>query len=142
MNIFKSIQSSLARYFVFTGRSTRSDYWYFLLFVVILILGAFEIDNNFRQLRLLIYIPFLQEYISSGLVLVVHIFFFLPFLALCVRRLRDIGESGWWMLLFYPFINPIVSIDTFAPFWDAKIIFLTYLLLCWEIWWLGFRKGN
>ena len=32
-----------------------------------------------------------------------------PELAVSVRRLHDIGKSGWWLLLwFVPFIGPIV----------------------------------
>ena len=138
MNIFKSIQSSLARYFVFTGRSTRSDFWYFFLFCLILLFGALEIDYNFDHLNTLI---FISDDFNSGLHLVVSLLFLLPYLTLSVRRLRDIGESGWWVLLFFPNANEVLIIGDFVNVYNAKFIFLTYLLLIWEIWWLGFRKS-
>jgi uncharacterized membrane protein YhaH (DUF805 family) len=138
MNIFKSIQSSLARYFVFTGRSTRSDFWYFLLFNSILLFGAYGLDDSFDHLNTLIYI---SDYFYSGLSLVVVVLFFIPSLTLSVRRLRDIGESGWWMLLFYPFFNDFFIIYDFVNVYNAKFIIFSFVILVWSIWWLGFRKS-
>ena len=138
MNIFKSIQSSLARYFVFTGRSTRSDFWYFLLFYFILLFGAIEIDNKFDHLNTLF---FISDDFNSGLDLVVSLLFLLPLLTLSVRRLRDIGESGWWMLLFFPIDNDFLIIDDFVNVYNVKFIIFSYVILVWSMWWLGFRKS-
>ena len=138
MNIFKSIQSSLARYFIFTGRSTRNDFWYFLLFYLVFVLGADQIDNSFDHLNTLIYI---SDYFESGLTLVVIFLFFLPWLTLSVRRLTDIGESGWLMLIIYPIINDLINVSSFVTVYNAKYDILEFVIWIWFFWWLGFRKS-
>ena len=76
-----AIQSCFKKYVTFTGRANRSEYWYWALFTV-----------------LFSFIPFIN--------FVASIAFFLPSLAVAVRRLHDIGKSGWWYLIvFIPFIG-------------------------------------
>ncbi|MDR1007026.1 MAG: DUF805 domain-containing protein [Campylobacteraceae bacterium] len=76
-------------YFDFEGRERRKAYWLFVLFsfivsIIINIVDAFTLAN-------IIGVPVL------GLVFSLAIF--LPSLGLAVRRLHDIGKSGWWVLI-------------------------------------------
>ena len=66
------------------------------------------IDNFLINQPLLHMTP--EEASRGGILQVVYsLAIFLPTLALSVRRLHDIGKSGWWMLLsFVPIIGPLV----------------------------------
>jgi len=76
----------LKKYAVFSGRSQRAEYWYFVLFniVISIALGIFSgiIGDNVNVLGMLY---------SLAL--------FIPGLAVAVRRLHDIGKSGWMGLV-------------------------------------------
>ena len=85
------------RYADFQGKATRSEYWYFLLFyfVFIMILGLIDINIINPMLGMT---P--EEASRGGLLQAIFAFaMIVPFLALGVRRLHDIGKSGWWMFI-------------------------------------------
>lgn len=99
--------NALARYFSFSGRSSRSQFWMFQLVMVLLTIVAVEIDmvrgNTFG----------LGEYGQVTLVLI--LFHFIPSWTVSIRRLHDVGKSGWWYL---------VSLLPFGGLW------LLYLQCC------------
>ena len=81
----------------FNGRASRSEYWWFILFQFIVgaALGLILGSGTTAQ-------------VISGLV---NLAFFLPGLGLCVRRLHDIGKSGWYVLLaLIPLVGAIILI--------------------------------
>ena len=81
------------KYADFNGRARRSEYWYFVLF-------NFLIGTAVGVVTGLIGIDWLS-YIYSVALLV-------PGIAVGVRRLHDIGKSGWWLLIsFIPLIGGI-----------------------------------
>jgi len=77
-------------YFSFRGRSNRSEYWYFVLFHIVFVLGALMLD-------------FAIIFNNGNPVAFVYLFYFLatfiPALAVTVRRLHDTDKSGWWMFV-------------------------------------------
>ena len=106
------------KYADFKTRSTRSEYWYF--FLVYVILSAVLLIPSFGSLMAGLD-PENLEAASSGpgtLPLVfLGIYFLLalamliPSLAVGVRRLHDIGRSGWWYLIaFIPFGSIVLLI--------------------------------
>ena len=93
------------RYAAFAGRATRSEYWYFLLFSVIIGIILSIIDS-------IIINPLfgIQPITDSGRTGILGTIFslgtFIPALALAIRRLHDIGKNGWWILLgVIPIVN-------------------------------------
>lgn len=72
----------------FSGRASRSEYWWFTLFEVILSLVISVATMGSETV----------SSIASGLF---SLAFLLPNLGITVRRLHDIGRSGWWMLLYW-----------------------------------------
>lgn len=81
-------------YVNFEGRARRQAYWMFVLFnfIVYIIIGVL---GNFLNTAA-------PSYLYSLAV-------FLPGLALGVRRLHDIGKSGWWLLVaLIPLVGAIV----------------------------------
>jgi uncharacterized membrane protein YhaH (DUF805 family) len=91
----------LKKYAVFSGRARRKEYWYFVLFNIIvaivlslidLLLGTFSSASNIGLLSGI-----------YGLAVII------PTLAVTVRRLHDIDRTGWWILInLIPLIGTIV----------------------------------
>jgi uncharacterized membrane protein YhaH (DUF805 family) len=84
----------------FSGRARRSEYWYFALANMIVAIIAAIIDNvaglNFAP------IPYGWFYLANVL------FTIIPGLAVAVRRLHDVGKSGWFFLIILiPLIGSI-----------------------------------
>ena len=90
--------TAFKQYATFSGRATRSEYWFFILFYTLfaVIAGVIDIaigDGGTNGILML-------------LVILVHI---IPSLAVSVRRLHDIGKSGWWYLVsLVPIIGPFI----------------------------------
>ena len=111
-------------YAVFNGRATRSEFWYFVLIhvVVILILrvidhaiwGSYSVFELFRHTDDLYSSESLLRLILAISILTTIYFIFVPYLAVAVRRLHDTNHSGWWVLMK---IIPIVG-------WIVIFIFL------------------
>jgi uncharacterized membrane protein YhaH (DUF805 family) len=80
MNMLQSIKTCFSKYLDFNGRATRSEYWWFQLFniLIILVLGYF----NFVILANLYSLAT-----------------FFPSLAVFARRMHDTNRSGWFILL-------------------------------------------
>ena len=91
----------LSRSFDFKGRSRRKEYWMFVLFNFIITLVLALLDNMFDL------VPFGS---NVGLLCGIYAFLMLiPGLAVTVRRLHDIGKSGWWILVaLIPIVGPIL----------------------------------
>ncbi len=90
----------LKKYAVFTGRARRTEYWMFVLFNFIFAVVALVLDN---MLGMTIgELPYGIFYFLYALVVLI------PGLAVAVRRLHDIGKSGWMMLVgLIPFVGGI-----------------------------------
>jgi uncharacterized membrane protein YhaH (DUF805 family) len=80
----------MRRYADFRGRSTRSQFWWFTLVVLVLAIVGLGIDGTIDSG------PADGLGIVSTLVMLAHL---IPGLAVSVRRLRDIDKSGWWVLI-------------------------------------------
>ncbi len=98
---------ALRKYAQFTGRSQRSEYWYFVLFLVLIEIVLHVLD---RMLGL--YRAESSYGVLSGLFVLAM---FIPHLAVGARRLHDTGRSGWWLLIgLVPIIGAIVLIVFFV----------------------------
>ncbi|MCD6594881.1 DUF805 domain-containing protein [bacterium] len=90
----------LKNYAVFSGRARRKEYWMFVLFNIIFSFVAMILDNI---------IGIAIENVGYGPIYLLYcLAVFIPGLAVSVRRLHDIGKSGWFILIsLIPFIGPI-----------------------------------
>ena len=84
---------ALGKYAVFSGRARRSEYWYFVLFTCLIAFALAAL--GFSVAAATGGRPTLAEYLVDFF----SVLIFLPSLAVSVRRLHDIGMSGWWVLL-------------------------------------------
>ena len=91
LEIVKYTKEAFIKWNDFNGVANRPQYWWYVLalFIVNVVLGLFS-----DKLQLLL-----------ALVTIV------PSIAIGIRRMRDIGQSGWWLLInLIPFIGWIVFI--------------------------------
>jgi uncharacterized membrane protein YhaH (DUF805 family) len=96
MTFGEAISDGFSKYAMFSGRSSRSAYWYWILFYVLVVIGASIIDA-------IISIPLVTSLIWLA--------FIIPNLAVLVRRLHDTDHSGWWIFIsLIPLIGAIVLI--------------------------------
>ena len=85
-----AIALGFQRYFDFSGRSSRAEYWWWTLFVIIagvvlsyadMLIGTYNADTE------------------SGLIAgIFGLVTLIPGIAVGVRRLHDINKTGWWVL--------------------------------------------
>lgn len=107
------LDTVMNRYADFNGRATRSDYWYFVLFYVLLSIIFAVIDTFVLNPLLGMNV---QEAAQGGILqMVFALALIIPAIAIGVRRLHDIGKSGWWMLIsLVPIIGVLVLIFFFV----------------------------
>jgi len=85
------------KYAVFSGRARRKEYWMFFLFYIILAVIATIVDNVLGLAS-----PEIGYGPVYGLFILAHL---IPALAVGVRRMHDVGKSGWFILIpIYSFI--------------------------------------
>lgn len=81
----------LKKYATFRGRARRSEYWYFVLFNIIFSIIAMTLDNLLGTAMPRVgYGPIYGLYTLAIII---------PGLAVAVRRLHDVGKSGWFLLI-------------------------------------------
>jgi uncharacterized membrane protein YhaH (DUF805 family) len=98
MNWFVTV---LKKYAVFSGRAQRAEYWYFVLFYILIIIGLSIIDGV---------VGTFDEETGIGILGALFVLgMFLPSLAVTVRRLHDTDRSGWWILLnLIPIVGALI----------------------------------
>ena len=91
------------KYSDFSGRARRKEYWYWTLNYIIILLIAMVMDNllglNFEPLG--------QDLGYGWIYLIVGITHFLPGLSMVIRRLHDVGKSGWF---YFIILIPLIGI--------------------------------
>jgi len=91
MNFIDAVQACFAKYTNFKGCASRSEFWWWFVFTLIVT----------AALRAL----------SYNLAAIFSFATFLPSIAVTARRLHDVDRSGWWQLLyFFPVIGWMVLI--------------------------------
>jgi uncharacterized membrane protein YhaH (DUF805 family) len=82
MNFVESIQTCYKKFFDFSGRASRSEYWWFQLYYTIIYLLMFMFEGDLSLLL--------------AILVIVNI---IPAVACGARRIHDINKSGWWIAL-------------------------------------------
>lgn len=99
MTFSESVSTCLKKYFVFSGRASRSEYWWFQLIVSPSYFISTFLENEI-------------SYFFLGITL----FTLIPAISVGVRRLHDTNRSGFFLLIsFIPFIGGIVLLFLLIP---------------------------
>jgi uncharacterized membrane protein YhaH (DUF805 family) len=101
----------MQKYFAFNGRATRSEYWYFLLMNVTILISLSVLNAIVIEIQYVL--------------IAYNLFIVIPSISVGARRLHDIGKSGWWLLiglipflgliLFYFFIKDSATDNEYGP---------------------------
>lgn len=116
MGFFGAIKTCYAKMVTFSGRASRSEYWWFtlfqMLFSVVLTAGfvfyMMQMPLMLNTIKATGLPP--TEYWTPVLVFfgLQFVFLFLPSLSVMVRRLHDTDHSGaWYFISFVPLIGGI-----------------------------------
>jgi len=79
-----AISACMKKYAIFAGRASRSEFWYFYLFYIIMYAIGAGIGIAIES-QIIMYL-----FIAP---------FWLPCFAAGVRRMHDVGRSGWFILV-------------------------------------------
>jgi uncharacterized membrane protein YhaH (DUF805 family) len=90
VSYFDAVSSGFRNYFDFDGRATRPEFWWFVLFLFLLGLGAAVADMSFGLG---------SEDMGGPISLVSSLATIIPTWSVGARRLHDIGRTGWWQLI-------------------------------------------
>ena len=93
--IVRAIQGN---YFNFSGRASRSEFWWFELFNLLV--------NSACSVLTVV----MGDTIGTAISVIIGLLLILPTLGLMARRLHDVGRSGWWLLLLFTGIGVLLLI--------------------------------
>jgi uncharacterized membrane protein YhaH (DUF805 family) len=97
MQFQDAIRAGFRNYVTFSGRASRSEYWYWVLFGFLVAVVSGILDYA------------IFPYSETGpLQSITSLLLFLPGLAISVRRLHDIDRTGWWVLITLTVIGIIL----------------------------------
>tara|TARA_B100001057_G_scaffold229615_1_gene229955 strand:- start:1033 stop:1374 length:342 start_codon:yes stop_codon:yes gene_type:complete len=88
MNFEQAVSSCFSKYVTFAGRASKSEYWHWCLFCLIIGTCSLIID-----------ISVLKDLENQPIYSIFSLVTFLPSFAVSVRRLHDVNRSGWWLLV-------------------------------------------
>jgi uncharacterized membrane protein YhaH (DUF805 family) len=97
MTFGEAVRSVLSQYATFAGRASRAEFWRWVVVFVLLTLITRMIDGALFASS--IHESFYGDDARRPLTSIIILALLLPNIALAVRRLHDIGRSGWWLLL-------------------------------------------
>ena len=93
----EAIQSVFSKYATFSGRARRSEYWYFVLLQVIVT----AVLNGLYSAT--------ESVAFSAILVLFDLALLVPCLAVCWRRLHDIGKSGgYYFFVLIPLVGWIL----------------------------------
>lgn len=95
----EAVGECISKYAIFSGRARRSEYWWFYLFMSIIFVIMFGLSSMAKFI-------FDDASTTASVVDIVlavilalsALFLVIPSLAVQVRRLHDVGRSGWWLV--------------------------------------------
>ena len=101
MDFQTSIKTCFNKFAVFSGRASRSEFWFFVLFgflggIITIIIDVMILGYPYEE--------------NGPINLIFSVALIIPSIAVAARRLHDINKSGWWQLLWITIIGGILLI--------------------------------
>ena len=130
MGFMEAVKTCFSKAFTFSGRARRAEYWYWYLFSVLVSLPLqilLEVVPEDSWALMLV-----VALVSLGWVLFDAIATF----AVSIRRLHDIGRSGWWygVSVIYGIIWAVVMVIwMFSVLWVTSADSLSSSLIPWLV---------
>lgn len=116
VSLNEAVRLAFANYSNFKTRSSRSEYWYFLLFQFIIIATLYFVIFVVDALGSSNVITTNMADLIGGLASIIYVCFWLavliPAVAVSIRRIHDIGNSAWVLLFsFIPIVGPFILLS-------------------------------
>ena len=111
MPFIQSIKTCFQKYVIFNGRASRSEFWWFTLFICLVTILTIIADLVIFGEEMLL----MEPYAVVNFTNIFNIFIVLPSLSVTFRRLHDVNKSGWWLLLYFTLIGILVIL-----YWNIK----------------------
>ena len=115
MDFTNSIKNCLQKYAIFTGRASRTEFWYFILFYYLVTGITYLIYKSYINSSTTYDLDFLIFVLGISVVSLT-----IPYLAVTARRLHDINKSGWWQLIGYIYYIGIIGIIVLIFWWASE----------------------
>ena len=127
MNPFQAIKSLFSKAFLFSGRASRSEYWYGMMFLGVCFKKL--INNFFGKIILLININQIMNVFPYALFCA---FIMTAEASLRARRLHDLNCSGWWQIIWYTSIYSTIFFSELIKYKSSAMVGLIFTsgLLC------------
>ena len=107
MNMVEAVKHVMSNYANFSGRARRSEFWWWVLALILLQIVTSIIDG--ALIAPMLGAEAFSPEAGQPLSLLVALALLIPCIAVSVRRLHDLDRSGWWYLLgLVPIIGPLV----------------------------------
>lgn len=105
------------KYSTISGRASRAEYWWFTLFMYLVYIVIYTL---LAVMMIYLYLGSGAQMFAAllviGLMGIISILLIVPSICVTVRRLHDIGRSGWWILLsFVPIVRFVILVFTLMP---------------------------
>lgn len=98
MSFGTAVSTVFSKYVGFQGRARRSEYWWWILFSILVGIVCGILDSFVDP-------PVAGQMFHTGYIAdLAQLALFLPSLAVAIRRLHDTDRSGWWYLLVFAII--------------------------------------
>ena len=119
MNMMQAVQTVFSKYATFSGRARRAEFWWFVLFYMIVNLVLSIVDSFLFGTTTTTENGFSASTDTPILSGIFALGSLIPNLAVGVRRLHDINRRGWWLLIaLIPLVGIIILIVWLAKAGD------------------------
>ncbi|MCX5478508.1 DUF805 domain-containing protein [Kaistia geumhonensis] len=101
MDMSTAVRTVFSKYVTFSGRASRPEFWWWVLFTIIVAIVAYVIDYALGWRS--------EDYGAGPISGLWSLATLLPNLAVTVRRLHDTDRSGWWyFIILIPLIGALI----------------------------------
>lgn len=115
MTFIDAVKSVYSKYFTFSGRAVRSEFWWYCLFVFLVSLLISFVEGGWTsEVGPGTAAAFYQGGPIANIWALANL---VPSLAVGARRLHDLDKSGWWQLLG---LIPLVGIIVLIVWWASR----------------------
>ena len=124
INMIEAVKLFFKNYFNFTGRASRSEFWWFYLAYLIVAVVIMIAEGLAKG------VDYAGSGVASNLFTLITL---IGWLSLTARRLQDRGHSGWWQLAYLIPIIPMVYFAVSSAITEdvSQVIALGLVVLLW-----------
>jgi uncharacterized membrane protein YhaH (DUF805 family) len=115
MNFFEAVVSGFRNSFNFSGRASRSEFWFFALFCYLVMTGSGGVVEFLSPVASELLVSRDTRAVLGLVSFFILVAFLVPAIAIAVRRLHDLDRTGWSFLIKLTIIGII-----WLLFWYCK----------------------